>query len=73
MEEFGEEQGVCGTEPHKIRWVQKQIDGYYNAKTRLMDRNTCDPVLLSARIYEACWLPDWELQRTAQQEVREAQ
>ncbi len=39
-------------------WVEKQIDQHFSFKKQLMCRNTCDPITLSARIYEATRLVD---------------
>jgi len=40
-------------EQHIEYWVNKQLDKCYNPKTGLMDRNTKDPITLTARLYEA--------------------
>lgn len=37
---------ICST------WVNRQMDRCYNGETRMMDRNTEDPVTHTARIYE---------------------
>jgi len=42
-------------------WVSKQIDRCYNFKTKMMENNTEDPEILSARLYEATRLPNLEL------------
>ncbi len=43
------------------RWVEMQIKGYYDLNSRLLGKNTSDPAVLAARMYEAVWLPDMRL------------
>jgi hypothetical protein len=40
------------------RWVELQITGYYDLELKLMNKNSCDPVVLISRLYEAIWLPN---------------
>lgn len=42
-------------------WVSKQINRCYNFNTKMMENNTEDSIVLSARIYEATRLPNLEL------------
>ncbi|MAG32822.1 MAG: agl cluster protein AglQ [Deltaproteobacteria bacterium] len=39
-------------------WIDRQLRKTWSIETRRMDRNTPDPTTLTARIYEACRLPD---------------
>jgi len=40
-------------------WINEQLDRHYNSKTGLLDRETCDPMTLTARVYELYRLPDY--------------
>lgn len=42
-------------------WVANQLARHYDRDTGLMDRNAPDPVVLTARLYEAFRLPDMEI------------
>jgi hypothetical protein len=42
-------------------WTEKQLKRCYNFETKMMDRNTEDPVTLAARLYEATRLPNLDL------------
>lgn len=42
-------------------WVSQQLKRTYNPDTHMLDRNTKDPVTLSARLYEAARLRDVEV------------
>ena len=42
-------------------WVSKQINRCYNFKTKMMEKNTEDSKTLSARLYEATRLPNFDL------------
>ncbi|MCP5107500.1 MAG: hypothetical protein GY950_29200, partial [bacterium] len=43
------------------RWPELQVNGYYDFQSQSMAKNCCDPAVLKARMYEAVWLPDIEL------------
>ena len=38
-------------------WINEQFRRCYNKETKMMDRNTSDPLTLTARTYELCRLP----------------
>jgi hypothetical protein len=42
-------------------WLTLQFQHYYNADRGLMDRNTVDPTVLAARLYEATRLQNYSL------------
>jgi len=42
-------------------WVSKQLEHCYNFKDNMMNKNTHDPLTLSARLYEATRLPNLEI------------
>ena len=42
-------------------WISKQIKRCYNFDTKMMKKNTEDPLTLAARLYEATRLPNLEL------------
>lgn len=42
-------------------WIEKQFQKNYNFRENLLNRNTCDPETLSARLYEASRLSNIEL------------
>ena len=44
-------------------WVNEQFNRCYNSETRMMDRNTNDPLTHTARIYEIIRLPISILER----------
>ena len=43
-------------------WINKQISKCYNPQTKMMDRNTLDPLTHSARLYELTRIRNLELQ-----------
>ncbi len=42
------------------KWLNKQLQGYYDVHTGLLNRNTADPQVLAARLYEATRIKDME-------------
>ena len=44
-----------------IKWLQKQFGGYYDFDAQLMCKNTGDPITLSARLYEAARLKNYNM------------
>jgi hypothetical protein len=50
--------GPTRSESNLSSWVERQLNKTWSSETGLMDRGTPDPVTLTARIYEACQLPD---------------
>jgi hypothetical protein len=53
--------GVDGSIEDLRPWVNRQIGNNWNPARGLVERNTDDPAVLSARLYEATRLPDMEL------------
>jgi hypothetical protein len=45
-------------------WISKQISQHYDYQNNLMCKNTCDPVTLSARFYEATRLKNMDTEVT---------
>lgn len=43
------------------RWLIKQLEGYFDFKKQLLNKNTSDPEILSSRLYEAVRLKDYKL------------
>jgi len=42
-------------------WISKQIEQHYDFKINLMNKHTCDPNTLAARLYEVTRLSDLEV------------
>jgi len=53
--------GVDGSIENLRPWVKRQIGNNWDPARGLVERNTDDPAVLSARLYEATRLPDMEL------------
>lgn len=62
LNEFRELLGLDSDPDLDRGWVELQIKGYYDFKSNLLNKNTSDPAVLMARMYEAVWLPDLELE-----------
>ena len=45
-------------------WIDQQFKKCYNPETKMMARNTKDPLTLTARVYELARLPNSILERT---------
>lgn len=45
-----------------INWLSLQFNGYFNYEQKLMNKNTCDPNILSSRLYETIRLENYLLQ-----------
>jgi hypothetical protein len=43
-------------------WLNKQFDLYYDIEKSMMSKNTVDPVILSARLYEAVRLKNYNIE-----------
>jgi len=52
---------LAGVEDKARSWVREQIRRSYDLRTGLMTRHSPDPPTLAARIWEAMFLPDWEI------------
>ena len=50
------------TKRTKKDWITKQLDQHYDFQDNLMCKNTCDPVTLSARLYEATRIKDMNIE-----------
>ncbi len=51
---------ICGNEPDTLKsnLIEKQLSDHYDQNTMLMEKNTCDPRTLAARMYELTWSPN---------------
>ncbi|MEX0770570.1 MAG: hypothetical protein WD035_07550 [Balneolaceae bacterium] len=56
MDTFG-----TGDQKQQAEWVEKQLKHSWNDESNFMERNTKDPLTLSARLYEAVRLPNLEI------------
>jgi len=50
-----------GTEHERQKWLERQFNRTYDPEQQTLSRNTEDPVTLTARVYEATRLSDWEI------------
>lgn len=61
LETFSEYLELNLSEDEITKWLEKQFEGYYDFEKNLMMKNTCDPEILSSRLYEAIRLENYEI------------